>query len=595
MKPFVVSPTVTFPANAATSTFAFLGTRASGKTYGAGVFVEQLLAQSVQTVVVDPVGSWYALRLDADGKHAGFAIPVFGGIHGDVPLEATGGELVAQLIVERRMSCVLDVSDFTDGQQHRFVTDLAREIFRLKRRSPSPLHMVFEEGHEFFPQFVDAASAPMVGATKRLWKVGRNYGIGGTIISQRAAEVNKSALNLSDRIVTGQLKAPEDIKRIDGWANSNGVSDDMVAELPRLPKGTLIVWEETGAVRSVFNKKRTFDASRTPDGTDVKAAKLSPIDLDAVRTAMAATIEEVKSNDPKALKARIVELERELANRTKAPAASPAKVIEKPVVMAKDLTRIEKLADRCRKLDAEIIAATNLLAQRYHEVAALLGPLEARVRQLNQREEPAAKIRGASTGAQWPIVTKDDLKAAASVRRDLATGRPVRIPTPLSAALVSDEHLPDKSQRMLGALRQGEAMKRSSMPFRNVAVIAGVAPTSGTTRNRKGQLVRLGLITVHGDNVQLTDAGRAYPIDVEMPPDDPEKLLEFWKREIGTEKVAAILETVVRQGPISDQALADAVGMERSGTFRNYKGELTRRGLIEKRGDGYAATEVFRR
>ncbi len=164
MKPFVVSPTIKFPANAATSTFAFLGTRGSGKTYGAGVFVEQLLDQDVQTVVVDPVGVWYGLRLAPDGKRAGFAIPVFGGIHGDVPLEPTSGELVAQLIVEHRMSCVLDVSDFTEGQQHRFVLDLSREVFRRKKRSPSPLHIVFEEGHEFFPQFVDASSAPMVGA-----------------------------------------------------------------------------------------------------------------------------------------------------------------------------------------------------------------------------------------------------------------------------------------------------------------------------------------------------------------------------------------------------------------------------------------------
>ncbi len=563
MKPFVVSPDVTFPANAATSTFALLGTRGSGKTYAAGKLVETFLAQNVQVVIVDPVGTWWALRLAADGKRPGFEIPVFGGIHGDVPLEATAGELVAQLVVERRMSCVLDVSDFTDGQQHRFVTDLAREIFRLKKRNPSPLHLVFEEGHEFFPQFVDAAAAPMVGATKRLWKVGRNYGIGGTIVSQRAAEINKGALNLTDRIVTGQLRAPEDIKRIDGWANSNGVSDAMVIELPRLPKGTLIVWEETGAVRTVFNKKTTFDASKTPDGSEVKASKLAPIDLEAVRLAMASTLSEAKTNDPKVLKSRIVELERELAKK---PVPQAPKTIAQPIDRRDEIARLEKLEAWVGKQYQDF--SDQLTAWKTAQNALTTEIIKLR---RNVQPVPALPSNGVDTGR---------------LRH--------RIETPVN----SDERLPDSTQRMLAALRQGEAMGLTAMPFRNVAVIAGVAPNSGTTSNRKGLLVSRGLITVlgkgkHGE-VQLTDAGRVYPIDVAMPPRDPEELLAFWKREIGTEKIGAILETVVQQGPISNEALAAAVGMENSGTFSNYKGALIGRGLIEKVNGAYVPTSVFR-
>lgn len=157
------------------------------------------------------------------------------------------------------------------------------------------------------------------------------------------------------------------------------------------------------------------------------------------------------------------------------------------------------------------------------------------------------------------------------------------------------EHLPQKCQRMLGALVQGEAMGLVSMPFRNVAIIAGVSPASGTTRNRKAVLTGGGYVTTVGDNVQLTPKGRAYPIDVELPPTESDALLEFWKREIGTDKIAKMLEAVVLSGPLSDSALAEAAGMEMSGTFRNYKAALTGRGLIVKRGDAYEASEVFTR
>lgn len=314
---FRLSPEIELPTNAATSTFAFLGTRGSGKTYGAGVLVEEFLAARVQVVVVDPVGVWWALRLAADGVGRGFDIPVFGGIHGDIPLEPTAGELVAHLVVEQRVSLVLDVSDFTDGQQRRFVEAFSRTFFQLKKRNKSPTHLVFEEAHEFFPQVVDGASAPMVGATKRLWKVGRNYGIGGSLISTRTAEINKNALNITDRIITGRTTAPEDVKRIKDWASANGVNATQVAYLTSMPKGNLIVWRdlsEGGALMTAFHKKTTFDASRTPEAGDTQPALgLPSVDLGAIQIAMAATIEKAEANDPKALRARIKDLEGRLA------------------------------------------------------------------------------------------------------------------------------------------------------------------------------------------------------------------------------------------------------------------------------------------
>lgn len=76
---------LSLPVDAVTQKQAFLGMSGSGKTYGAGVFVEGLLVMGAQVVVLDVVGNWYGLRIAAKGSGDGFKIPVFGGDHGDIP------------------------------------------------------------------------------------------------------------------------------------------------------------------------------------------------------------------------------------------------------------------------------------------------------------------------------------------------------------------------------------------------------------------------------------------------------------------------------------------------------------------------------
>jgi hypothetical protein len=532
MTSFRLSPEITLPANAATSTYAFLGTRGTGKTYAAGVFAEELLDASVQVVIVDPVGPWYALRLDKNGRKRGIDIPVFGGIHGDVPLEHTAGALVARLIVERGISVVLDISDFTDGQQHRFVTDLCREVFQLKKRNKSPLHFIFDEGHEFFPQFVDASLAQMVGATKRLWKVGRNYGIGGTIISPRAAEVNKGALNLTDEIYTGKLKAPEDIKRINGWANANGVSDDMIARLPDLPKGRLIAWRESGAVETRFREKRTFDASATPDGKETKPRELEPLDLDEIRKAMASVVEESKANDPRALRARIAELERELAKK---PTAK-VETVPVPAITEADHKRLAAAADklydaeqeflhRLREADQGLRSDIDVLAQRQQVVTSEVGNFLTMVKRAGVPRNPAVN------GAHPP---------------------PRVVPTPIA----SDHALTKCARAILTALAQLGGTTTDS----RVSAVSGYRVTSSGFANALSELRTAGLMTGSRGHLQLTDEGARQAGSVPPLPTGKE-LLDYWLHNGGLGACErALLDCVYANNTISRAALATASG-----------------------------------
>jgi hypothetical protein len=377
---YKIADKLSLPAGAVTETSAFFGTRGSGKTYACGKMVEEFHDGGAQVVVVDPVGVWYGLRIAANGRGRGLDIPVFGGLHGDVPLEPTGGELVARLVVEKRISVVLDVSMFTLGQQHKFVTVFCTWLFQLKKGERGPLHIVFDEAHEFLPQFVQGNEAEMVGAVRRLSKMGRNFGIGVSLISPRPAEVNKGSVNLTERMYCGRLKGPQDRKAIEAWASSNDADQTVLDELPQLKNGDLIAWTEKGPQRVRFLPKRTFDASKTPEAGDAKpAASLPKIDLEQVREAMAATIEETKMNDPKALRAKIAELER-AAQMIPPPApAKPGKVREVPIFREADLKRIERLADKLgdsgEGFKVAIATAVDRLAQAQQALVTEVGNL----------------------------------------------------------------------------------------------------------------------------------------------------------------------------------------------------------------------------
>lgn len=605
MTTFKLADNVVLPANAPTQTYAYLGTRRSGKTYGAGVMVEEFLGHDVQVVVIDPVGVWWALRLAADGRAAGFNIPVFGGIHGDIPLEPTSGEFVANLVVERRLSVVLDVSDFTGGQQHRFVQAFATALFQLKKRNKSPIHIVWEEGHEFFPQVFDASQAPMVGATNRLWKIGGNYGIGGTIISQRTPEVNKSALNLSDRIVTGRLAAPEDVKRIAGWTNGNGISGDAVKLLPTLPKGQLIVWADDGAVVARFRAKTTFDASKTPEAGDiVPAVDLPPIDLAQVQAAMAATIEQVRANDPKALRAEVEKLKRDLVAGGGGP----------------DVTALKReLAERpsremCARLAEDATRAHNRVMELETNLAAFDGATPQEVARLRTMEARFEQVIGAVDGyrSDGPFARTDmahKVPTPKAIAHPVMAGlSPVVTPSPRyptqpppparpAAAHAADAHAVGRSpaggeQRILRALA---LFHPRLLTNRQVGTLANLAPSAGTYGTYRSRLSKAGLVLAEADHMGLTKLGADRVRSSIGPHPDPAAALAIWEACF-TGKCRDMLVMYAN----SDKVITKSDAIHRvglgvgGGTGDTYFSRLTTNGLIVKTAGGYKAADWIR-
>jgi DNA helicase HerA-like ATPase len=206
-----VADDLSFPARAVTETFGILAVRGAGKSNTAAVMAEEMFKAKLPFVVVDPVRAWYGLRASADGTGPGLPIPIFGGRRGDVPLERGAGNLMADLIVDQRLSCVLDLSDFdSEGSKKTFLLDFAR---RLYQRNEQPLHLFLEEADDYIPQRPMRDEAQLLRAWENIVRHGRNRGLGITLITQRSASVNKNVLTQVQTLIAMRTTGPHRTSR----------------------------------------------------------------------------------------------------------------------------------------------------------------------------------------------------------------------------------------------------------------------------------------------------------------------------------------------------------------------------------------------
>jgi len=283
-------------SEAATQTFGVIGAKGSGKSYTARRLAEQLIRAGAPTVILDPIGNWWALRLAADGKSPGLAIPVIGGMHADLPLPADAGGKLAEALVTSSASAVIDYSEFSKSKRKEFVADFLEVVFRTLRIKLSPFHLIVEEAQLVAPQNCAPGEQRMLGAATDYVRLARNYGGGVTLLTQRPQSVSKEVLNQVECLFVGQLRGPHERKAIAEWSTDTGADDGVtnadLKALPSLAVGEFFCWSPSWL--RVFKRVRilpteTFDASSTPTLGSMgrQRAPLAPVDLDALRALLA--------------------------------------------------------------------------------------------------------------------------------------------------------------------------------------------------------------------------------------------------------------------------------------------------------------------
>jgi hypothetical protein len=335
-----------------------------------------LFTAKQQVVVVDPKGDWWGLLFDRSGKGPGLPFIVLGGEHGHAPLQSGGGEIVGRLVVEQHVSLILDLSQFRKHEIATFMADFMETLYRLKasEKYRTPVMLVIDEADAIAPQRPQPNEARMLGAAEDLVRRGGQRGIGVTLITQRAAVLNKNVLTQIGVLIVLRTIAPQDRKAMDEWITAHGTPEQraiLLESLSSLPTGTAWVWSPGWPdADGIFQKvdmllPETFDSSSTPKAfaNRRQLANAAPVDLEALRERMADAIAHAKENDPGELKKAIaalrdekLKLQRQLDSLRSETPAPQIEYVDKPVLTKKVLQRIEQTLSKAERVAAQLKA-----------------------------------------------------------------------------------------------------------------------------------------------------------------------------------------------------------------------------------------------
>ena len=510
-----VSEQLEFPIEAVTRTFAAIALKGAGKTYVSQLMAEQMLDNGAQVLVIDPVGNWFSLRLAADGKHKGKDIFIIGGEHGDLPLLAETGQRIAKLLAEKPVSAVLDVSELRKHERQRFLTDFGEEFFHLKKRQKSPVHIFLEEAQMLLPQRFGAETARLHGAWTDIIRLGRNYGIGETMISQRPQSIDKEVLNMTECLIALQVNGVQERKALEEWVQEKGADRSLVGELPGLERGEAYVWSPSWLrifKRVKFGKKTTFDASATPEvGKAAKTITLSSMDFEALRQDLQDLVKRAQEDDPKVLRAKIAQLSALIETQARQIAKA-----EVPLVAASTKPDPEAIAKIRAEIESDLEAQLKRIGQavtdRLTGLASKLGDV------MNMTADPAS----------WKLIPNAQKleKAFAGVRSVPTTQNPAA-PRHLPTAFTPPPHHPHAKDRpegstghlsgslsrpqraILEALQQGRSINRPYLKRTWVGFLASASPRSSAFTNNLSALRTAGLIDYGPEStVTLTTSGQ---------------------------------------------------------------------------------------
>lgn len=545
-----------FPDRVLRQHIAVLGKTGAGKSSAMRVIVEHLLDRKHRVVIVDPKGDWWGLKSSADGKSAGYPLVAFGSFKEpravDVPLNEASGKHVAELIASGNRPCMIGFRGWMPAQMMRFwigakeYPGFAQSLFN---KNEGELYVVIDEVHNFAPKgkVQDPDSGKSLHWTNRIMSEGRGLGMTFLIASQRPQKVHNDTLENCETLVAMRVTHPRSREATEEWINAKGdavLAKEVMSSLADLKRGEAWVWSpenEFGPERVQFPMFSTFDSFAPPQlQKKVSQAGWSEINLDEVKQKFSAVIAEAKANDPKELKAEIVRLKKELAQRpTEQKVVTEEKTIEVKVVTPE---HINELKDALGELDTIAKVIANGLAS----------------------------------------VTS--LKQSPMMRPVTSIARPkVTVARPQVANAASDGDLSSAQVKVLSRLVElMECTGNQSVRKEQLAAWAEYSPNSGGFNNYLGSLRTAGMIEYPAPGmVTITANGNAHASPESVPATSGE-MLERAKRVLGGSeaKLLELLHETRETIPKTD--LAEAAGFSpNSGGFNNYLGHMRTLGFVE--------------
>lgn len=555
-----------------------LGKTRSGKSSTMRLAVEDLLDRSEPVCIIDPKGDWWGLKSSADGKSPGYEIVIFGGKHGDVPINAASGKAVAELVAQGNRPCLIDLGGWMVGERTRFFIDFMSALFNTARGNR---WIVIDECHNFAPQgkAYDVDTGKMLHWANRLASEGAGKGMILISASQRPQKVHKDYVTSHETLIAKRVIHPLDRGAMKEWIDGCGdpaLGMEVLDTLAGLQRSQGWVWSPEigfGPKLVDFPMFATYDSFAAPkNGASEKKLKgWADVDLEEVKAKLAAAIAEHQANDPKSLKAETARQKAEIAKLT-------ARIAQ--------LENAKPAADPAAIAGAEVRAATRGKIEGYREAVAMVQPIFAKLNKfVGPLKEAADAIEAVGMTAEGWREKANELQLGLNKGE---VHRPPTAPLPRRAAPSSaqraapagDGSLTGPQTQLLKSLAWWKVMGHDQPSRTQVAAIARWKPKGSNLRNRLSELSSKGLVTYPSDGrVQLTPEGEA----LAPAPDRNDVLLEC-VREICSGPMQTLFDQLVTfrckgRDTVDRAELAQAVGWEPGGS--NLRNRLTELSAIE--------------
>ncbi len=573
---------------------AIVAQTGAGKSYATRVIVEGLLEEHRRVCIIDYTGVWYGLRSSASGKSSGYPVVIFGGEHGDVPLNEQAADVVARFVAQGDVPTVIDVDGMTVGAQQRFVCAFLEELYRLNSR---PLHLVIEEIDEFAPQTAVKGTERLIGATARIFQRGRKKGFRAIAITQRPANTHKRVLAQCKTLIALRLTHPRDREAIEDWisghADDPAKAEEIISALAKLQTGEGFVWApEQGLLERVkFPRIRTYDSMRAPEeGEAAEPARWAEVDLAGIRSRMGELVAEAEANDPAKLKAEMAGLRRELAEKERALGQATAAAPDPQALAAAEKRGYLRGLSEGSGAARALLESAEGCARALSAITDQVGAVAQRIQE--DRATAVDKIKALVDGAV-PTNPASGPPAAMSSHRRAPEGPRSHSPRPAkpSPGAGGDGTLPRPLRSILDAVAWWRDFGLDAPRLAQVAFVAGYSQ-GGTFDRYRSELISRGLIVYpQGGRIALTEEGARSA----GSPDHPPSIEELHQRVM--ERLDAplrrlmvpLLQIYPRALPLADWA--EQASYSQGGTFDRYRSSLRSLELVDYPQPGQARAE----
>lgn len=569
---------IIIPDAALAQHIAILGKTRSGKSSVMRGLVEGLLDRHMPVCIVDPKGDWWGLKLARDGKHAGYPVVIFGGEHADVPINAHSGAHVAELFATGNRPCLIDLGGWMVGERTRFWIDFASTLFKLTK---GLRWLVVDEVHNFAPKgkIMDPDSGKALHWTNRLASEGLGKGLAMIFASQRPQKVHNDTLTSAETLIAMRVLHPADRVAVADWVKGCGdleLGNEVLNSLAQMDRGEGWAWSPEigfGPSRIKYHLFKTYDSFRPQTAEDAQSLQgWAQVDLEEVKAKLATVVKEAEANDPKRLRVRISDLEREL-KKGHVPAGLLVEADSVGYVRGHEAGVAEGFNAGRSKGRADVLEG-NLL----HLLKVARDKVQLANADLNEIIKGLLEIA--------PIVPAElQQRADTAVKHSVPFANWAKSPIPGEGVKLQ------RAERLILSALAQYPEGRSKV---QVAILTGYAVGGGSFSNALGALRSAGRLDGDSNRMRITAAGLEALGPFEPLPTG-KALLSHWLGQLGKAERKA-LEAVAEVYPrtLSKEQIASRAGYEAAGgSFTNALGRLRTLELIEGRREMKASEALF--